>query len=180
MFTWILTSVLLVLNLCLWIGNICNGLLLGNASIARGLTCCKNTRKTWGFKKIMVYKIPPGGGGKPYLASGLLGFLSHNILGHSSRRIQNLKTLAFIDAEKSVKEIFIGKKNGQIKGMLSRRRLIRSYTIQQITRNICTKFQNPRFSSSWEIFDEKKKFTHNSPPLSPPPPLPHIHTYKHC
>ena len=22
----------------------------------------------------MVYKIPPGGGGKPYLASGLLGY----------------------------------------------------------------------------------------------------------
>ena len=52
-----------MLNLCLWIGNICNGLLLGNASIARGLT--------EGLKKIMVYKIPPGGGGKPYLASGL-------------------------------------------------------------------------------------------------------------
>ena len=29
-------------------------------------------RKTWGFKKIMVYKIPPSGEGKPYLASGLL------------------------------------------------------------------------------------------------------------
>ena len=35
-------------------------------------------RKTLGFKKIMVYKIPPGGGwgggggrGKPYLATGL-------------------------------------------------------------------------------------------------------------
>ena len=31
----------------------------------------QKTRKTWGLKKIMVYKIPPGGGGKPYLASGL-------------------------------------------------------------------------------------------------------------
>ena len=30
----------------------------------------QNTRKTLGFKKIMVYKIPPGGG-KPYLATGL-------------------------------------------------------------------------------------------------------------
>ena len=27
--------------------------------------------KTLGFKKNMVYKIPPGGGGKPYPASGL-------------------------------------------------------------------------------------------------------------
>ena len=63
-----------MLNLCLKIGNICNGLLLGNASIAGELTWCKKTRKTLGFKKIMVYKIPTGGGGvgKPYLATGLL------------------------------------------------------------------------------------------------------------
>ena len=34
----------------------------------------QNPRKTLGFKKNMVYKIPPGGGGgKPYPASGLLG-----------------------------------------------------------------------------------------------------------
>ena len=51
------------------------------------------------------------------------------------------------------------KKNGQIKGMISRR-LILSYTIQQVIPNICIKFQNPRFCSSWENFDEKKKFTH--------------------
>ena len=44
-------------------------------------------------------------------------------------------------------------------GMISRRRLILSYTIQQVIPNICTKFQNPRFCSYWEIFD-KKKFTH--------------------
>ena len=31
----------------------------------------QNPRKTLGFKKNMVYKIPPGGGGKPYPASGL-------------------------------------------------------------------------------------------------------------
>ena len=31
-----------------------------------------NPCKTLGFKKNMVYKIPPGGGGKPYPASGLL------------------------------------------------------------------------------------------------------------
>ena len=45
-------------------------------------------------------------------------------------------------------------------GMISRRRLILSYTIQQVIPNICTKFQNPRFSGSWEIFDEKKKSLH--------------------
>ena len=31
----------------------------------------QNTSKTLGFQKIMVYKTPPGGG-KPYLARGLL------------------------------------------------------------------------------------------------------------
>ena len=52
------------------------------------------------------------------------------------------------------------KKKGQIKGMISRRKLILSYTIQQVIPNICSKFQNRRCSSSWEIFDEKKTFTH--------------------
>ena len=36
----------------------------------------QNPRKTLGFKKNMVYEIPPGGGGgegKPYPASGLQG-----------------------------------------------------------------------------------------------------------
>ena len=31
--------------------------------------------------------------------------------------------------------------------------LILFYTIQQVMPNICSKFQNPRHSSSWEIFD---------------------------
>ena len=57
------------------------------------------------------------------------------------------------------------KKNGQIKGLISRRRLILSYTIQEVIPNICTKFQNPRCSSSWEIFDEKKSL--------------HTHTHTH-
>ena len=37
--------------------------------------------------------------------------------------------------------------------MISRRRLILFYTIQQVIPNICSKFQNPRCSSSLEIFD---------------------------
>ena len=45
------------------------------------------------------------------------------------------------------------KKNGQIKWMISNSMLILFYTIQQVIPNICTKFQNPRHSSSWEIFD---------------------------
>ena len=32
----------------------------------------QNTSKTLGFQKIMVYKTPPGGGGKSYLARGLM------------------------------------------------------------------------------------------------------------
>ena len=60
-----------MLNLCLWIGNICNGMLLGNASIARGLTCCKKLARHEASRKSLSTKFPLGGG-KPYLASGLL------------------------------------------------------------------------------------------------------------
>ena len=45
------------------------------------------------------------------------------------------------------------KKTEQIKRMVSSRKLILSYTIQQVIPNICTKFQNPRCSCSWEIAD---------------------------
>ena len=37
----------------------------------------QNTSKTLGFQKIMVYKTPPGGGGKPYLARGLYMYINH-------------------------------------------------------------------------------------------------------
>ena len=37
----------------------------------------QNPCKTLGFKKNMVYKIPPGGGGKPYPASGLYSAFSN-------------------------------------------------------------------------------------------------------
>ena len=40
----------------------------------------QNTSKTIGFQKIMVDKTPPGGGGKPYLACGLI-FLLLKCLG---------------------------------------------------------------------------------------------------
>ena len=42
----------------------------------------QNPRKTLGFKKNMVYKIPPGGGGKPYPASGLK--MENNQTEHSN------------------------------------------------------------------------------------------------
>ena len=55
-------------------------------------------------------------------------------------------------------------------GMISRRRLSLSYTIQQVIPNICTKFQNPRFSVPEKSLT-KKKSLHTTPP-----PPPHTHT----
>ena len=93
-----------------------------------------------------------------------------------SRCIQILKTLALIEAEKSVTEIFIGEKekwtnNGNDQqeeaGSLLHNSIRQS--IQQIIPNIYTTFQNPRFSSSRDIFAKKKKFTHT-----------HTQTHTHC
>ena len=47
------------------------------------------------------------------------------------------------------------KKNRQIKGLISHMWLILYHTAQPVMPDICTKFQNPRSSSSREIFDEK-------------------------
>ena len=74
------------------------------------------------------------------------------ILGHS-QYVYKIWRLALIEAKKLVIENSERKKNGQIKGMISSSMLIRFYTIQQFIPNPCTKFQNPRRSSSWEIFD---------------------------
>ena len=79
MFTWILTSVLLMLNLCLWIGNICNGLLLGNASIARGLTCCKKLARHEASRKSWSTKFPLGGEVNHIWP---LAYLWHGLVGH--------------------------------------------------------------------------------------------------
>ena len=49
----------------------------------------------------------------------------------------------------------LGDKNGQIKRMISMRMLILLYTIQLVIPNVCTKFQNPRCSTSQEISDRK-------------------------
>ena len=65
-------------------------------------------------------------------------------------------------------EISERKKNGQIKGLISRRWLILSYTIQLTIPNVCTKFHHPMSSGSREIFDRKKVYTHTR-----------THTHKH-
>ena len=49
----------------------------------------QNPCKTLGFKKNMVYKIPPGGGGKPYPASGLI-YNNHNFFRRMQRNLVNL------------------------------------------------------------------------------------------
>ena len=46
------------------------------------------------------------------------------------------------------------KKNGQLKGLLSNTWLIILYTVQFVMSDVCTKFQNPKSSSSLEIIDE--------------------------
>ena len=61
------------------------------------------------------------------------------------------------------------KKKEQIKGMISRRRLVLFYTIQHVIPNICTKFQNPRCSSPEKSLMHKT-FTHTQ----------HAQTNKHC
>ena len=54
---------------------------------------------------------------------------------------KKLKTLALIGPEKYVTKTFTGEKeNGQMKGMVSMRMLILSYTIQEVIPNVCTKF----------------------------------------
>ena len=72
--------------------------------------------------------------------------------------IRNLKTLALIEAEKSVTENLISEKEKWTNKGNDKQE--EAYTMQQVIPNICTKFQNPKFSSSWEIFDEKKVYTH--------------------
>ena len=67
--------------------------------------------------------------------------------------IQNLKTLALTEAKKFVTENLLAEKEKWTnKGIIGSSMLILCYTIQQVIPNICTKFQNPRHSSSWEIF----------------------------
>ena len=60
----------------------------------------------------------------------------------------NLKTLTQIEAEKSEKILLERKKNGQIKGLISNMWLILCYTVQLVITKLCTKYQDPRSSSS--------------------------------
>ena len=53
----------------------------------------QNPCKTLGFKKNMVYKIPPGGGGKPYPASGLKYVLILHIFPESINCLHILQQL---------------------------------------------------------------------------------------
>ena len=57
----------------------------------------QNPRKTLGLKKNMVYEIPPGGGGKPYPASGLTSIQFKIIL------LQKLENMTNASRKKAVK-----------------------------------------------------------------------------
>ena len=65
--------------------------------------------------------------------------------------MQNFKTvhIALTGAELiRWKKILERKKKGQIKGLISHMWLILLYTVQPVIPHVCTKFQNPRSSSS--------------------------------
>ena len=63
--------------------------------------------------------------------------------------IQNLKTLAQKEAEKSVTENIVrDKEKWTNKGTDKNMWLILLYTVQPVIPDVCTKFQNPRSSSS--------------------------------
>ena len=63
--------------------------------------------------------------------------------------IQSLNTVALIDSELiRWKKLLERKKKRQIKGLISHMRLILLYTVQPVMPDVCTKFQNPRSSSS--------------------------------
>ena len=63
--------------------------------------------------------------------------------------IPNFKIVGEVVAEKYVQKIlFEKKKSGQIKGMINMRMLNLSYTIEVVIPSVCTKFQNPKCSSS--------------------------------
>ena len=73
----------------------------------------------------------------------------HTIYLALSMCIQNLKTLALTEAKKYVTENLLGEKEKWTnKGNNNSSTLILFYPIQQVIPNICTKFQNPRHSSS--------------------------------
>ena len=46
------------------------------------------------------------------------------------------------------------KENGEIKGLIKHMWLILKYTVQPVIPDVCTKFRNPRSSSSQEIINK--------------------------
>ena len=97
---------------------------------------------------------------KAKIKSQNLSFLSHNILG-PSQGVYKIWRLAVIRAENSVMKSFIGEKEkwtnkGNDKQQHADCLLHNTTTHTQHLYQI----SYPMFSSSWEIFDEKKKFTH--------------------
>ena len=115
-----------------FMSNICNGLLLGNASIARRLTCCKKLARHEASRKSWSTKFPLGG------------------------EVNHIWPLAYWEKKDEFCFFYIWKlerkKNEEIKGRINRRNLVLFHIKQQMIHNTCIKLQNPTCNSSWEIF----------------------------
>ena len=86
-----------------------------------------------------------------------LGFRSHNILDHPQDIHKIWRLRLSLELRNLWQQIWLERtKNGQLKGMVSRRRLILCYTIQLVILNIGTNFQNPtnNYSSREESLTE--------------------------
>ena len=71
--------------------------------------------------------------------------------------VPNFKILGAVVPEKSSTKTFIGEKEKWTnKGNDKHEDANSVLHNNQVIPNVCTKFQNPRYSSSWEILDEKK------------------------
>ena len=77
---------------------------------------------------------------------------AHSLLHNTTSHIQCLYHISKF-LRNLTKKILEKKKNGQIKEMTYIRMLILFYMIQVSVPNVCTKFQNPRCSSSLKILN---------------------------
>ena len=91
-----------------------------------------------------------------YISASWFSFIQYT--STVCRCIQNLKTLTIIGPEQSVKKNFMSEKEKWTNKGNDPWGCWFSLT-QYKSSNVCTKFQYPWYSSSWEIFDGKKVHT---------------------
>ena len=86
------------------------------------------------------------------------GFQSHDTTSHHQPAYQRWAFyLVWLMGNlwRKISSSMEGKKIGQIKGQISRRRLVFNPTIQQTAINLHTKYEHSSLHGCWEIFDEK-------------------------